>query len=268
MRSRVCLTSMAVLALGACNGSVGPQMSQVSVRLTDAPNAQISSAAAWISVVYLVGGDGTARDTITTGPSTKYDLLALQGGVTALLGQKTIQAGDYVQLRLVVDSAMVLLVGEQTPRVLKVPSGMQTGIKVDFGGPIHIVPGRTDLLVDFNVDRSFVLAGPATPVQVLFKPVLHGVVTDQSGSISGLSSPASANGVLFAIDTVSVSPVVTDTVAMTLADPNTGAYTLTLLPPGTYTVADSSTVTGHNAPSQSVVVGPGAHVTGVNFTIP
>jgi hypothetical protein len=242
-------------ALLGCQGTGGPQLSQVSVRLTDAPGQGITEASAWISTVYLIGADGTHRDTITTGPSTEYHLLSLQGGITALLGDATIPAGDYAQLRLVVDSAMVLLDGETNPRILKVPSGMQTGIKVEFGGPVHILPGRTDLLVDFDVSRSFVLAGPPlAPIQVLFKPVLHGVVTDQSGSISGTSSPADAFGLVMAISG-------TDTVAMDSADGTTGAYVLPFLPPGDYTVADSTTVAGYHNHSVQVTVGVGEHVT-------
>lgn len=259
---RITKYSALTLAAGlvACEGGAGPQMSHVFVRLTDAP-AGITAAHAWISTVYLVGGDGTSRVTISTGPSTEYDLLALQGGVTALLGDNTIPAGDYEQLRLVVDSASVLLDGETDPRVLKVPSGMQTGIKVEFGGPVHIQPGRTDLTVDFDVSQSFVITGPTPPRQVLFKPVLHGVLTDLSGSISGTSSPASALGRVFAISG-------TDTIATADADPTSGAYTIAFLPAATYTVLDSSTVSGHKAPTQSVVVAASQAVTGVNFTIP
>lgn len=241
-------------ALLGCQGTGGPQLSQVTVRLTDAGGPAISEASAWISTVYLVGADGTSRDTIATGPSTEYDLLSLQGGVTAFLGDASIPAGDYAQLRLVVDSAMVLLDGEADPRMLKVPSGMQTGIKVEFGGPVHVLPGRTDILVDFDVARSFVVTGPPqSPVHVLFKPVLHGVVTDQSGSISGTSSPVEANGLVFAISGA-------DTVAMDSADATTGAYLLPFLPPGDYTVADSTTVAGYQNKTEQVTVGVGEHV--------
>lgn len=247
-------------ALAACEGTSGLRMSVVSVRLADAAGPAISDASAWISTVYLIGADGTSRDTLVSGPSTEYHLLDLQGGVTALLGDGTIPAGDYAQLRLVVDSATVLLDGEMDPRSLKVPSGMQTGIKVEFGGPVHILPGRTDLLVDFDVSRSFVVTGPPTaPVQVLFKPVLHGVVTDQSGSISGTSSPVDAEGLVLAISGV-------DTVAMDSADVTTGAYALQFLPPGDYTVVDSTTVAGYVTKSALVTVGVGEQVT-QDFTL-
>lgn len=256
------------VGLAACDGGAGPQMSHVFVRLTDAPAPALASAQVWISEVALVGNDGTSRFTITTGPSTEYDLLDFQGGVTALLGDNTIPAGDYAQLRMIVDSARVTLANGvlfsdgTDSREMKVPSGPQTGIKVEFGGPVHIAPGQTALVVDFDVMRSFVFLGPeSAPNGVLFKPVLHGVVTDQAGSISGTSSPAASLGALFAING-------TDTVASALADPTTGAYSLMFLPPATYTVADSSTVNGHKAPNQTVIITPGLAASGVDFTIP
>lgn len=261
------LTLALVAGLAGCDSGVGTQMSHVYVRLSDAPAPPLASAQIWTSKVYLVGQDGTSRFTITETPA-QYDLLALQSGITALLGDNLIPVGDYESLRLVVDSALVTLAtpglfanGTDTA-TLKVPSGPQTGLKVEFGGPVHIAPGQTDLVVDFDVSRSFVFTGPSgQPNGVLFKPVLHGVVTDQAGSISGTSSPASAKGELFAING-------SDTVATAQADPTTGAYTLMFLPPATYTVADSSTVTGHKATPTTVPLAPGAHVTGVDFTLP
>lgn len=253
-------------ALAACDGSAGPQMSHVLVRLTDAPAPALASAQVWISQVYLVGSDGTSRFTITSGPSTEYDLLDFQGGVTALLGDNTIPAGDYAQLRMIVDSARVKLTSPATfsngtdTATMKVPSGPQTGLKVEFGGPVHIAPGQTVLVVDFDVSRSFVFLGPGTsPHGVLFKPVLHGVVQDVAGSISGTSDPATT--VLFAINANN------DTVA-TAAAANDGAYTLMFLPPATYTVLDSNTVNAHKVTSAPVVVGPGQHVTGVDISNP
>lgn len=251
--------------LAGCESGPGPQMSHLTVRLTDAPAPDLASAEIWISKVYLIGS-GT-RFTITETPQ-QFDLLTLQNGVTALLGDLSIPSGDFTSLHLIVDSARVTLANGALfsdgtdSRMMKVPSGPQTGLKVNFAGPIHLAPGETVLVVDFDVQRSFVFQGPPdSPHGVLFKPVLHGVVTDQAGSISGTSSPAAALGVLFAING-------TDTVASTLADPVTGAYALLFLPPGVYTVADSSTVSGHLAATQSVTVGVAEHVSGVDFTIP
>jgi hypothetical protein len=174
-----------VVALAACQGVSEPQMSRVSVLLTDAASPALQSANVSVSTVYLVGADGTTRDTITTSGGD-FDLLQLQNGITTLLGSATIPAGDYEQLRLVVTSANVTLAdGYQfsdgtTSRDLKIPSGPQTGIKVDFGGPVQITAPSTTLVVDFVVDQSFsfVFTGPSSaPNDVLFKPVLHGTVT-------------------------------------------------------------------------------------------
>lgn len=255
----------------ACAGGAGPRMSHVIVRLTDAPAPALASAQIWISKVYLIGQDGTSRFTITETPA-EYDLLTLQNGVTALLGDALIPVGDYEQLRMIVDSARVTLASPTTfgngtdTATMKVPSGPQTGLKVNFGGPVHIAPGQTDLVVDFDVLHSFVFLGtPDRPDGVLFMPVLHGVVADQSGSIAGTSSPASANGVIVA--TINSGA---DTIGTAVADPGTGAYLLAFLPPATYEVSDSATATGFatTPQHQTVTLAPGEHRTGVDFTLP
>ena len=183
MRSSLLLVALAA-GLGACQGTGGPQLSRVTVWLTDAPGIDmIESAQVTISTVYLVGTDGTARDTLATDAGV-FDLLDLQNGLKAFLGTATIAAGDYEQLRLVVTAATITLKtgftfsdGTST-RDLKVPSGPETGIKVNFGGPVHITSPATNLTIDFPVDQNFVFTGGTTsPNGVLFKPTLHGTVT-------------------------------------------------------------------------------------------
>jgi len=250
----------ALFAVAACHE--GPQLGHVTVRLTNAPNPGIASAVVWVSRVSLVGGGGPVD--ISTTPA-QYDLLSLQGGVTALLGSSLIPVGDYEQLRLVVDSARITLAGSATfsdgsnTRTLKVPSGMQSGIKVNFGGPVHVAPGQTTLVVDFDASRSFVFTGSgASPTGALFKPVLHAMALDVAGSVSGVVAPETANATLFAITGAS------DTVASTAAD-GSGAYTLMFLPPASYTI--SASATGFTTATQPVTVGAAQHVTGVNFTL-
>jgi uncharacterized protein DUF4382 len=268
--SAVLPSAIALLALAACNGTTAPSMGQLNLHLTDAPLAGIASATVQITKAYLIGGGDASgpRFTITDTPQS-YDLLTLQNGATALLGSASIPVGDYTQLRLVVGQATVTLASPltfsdgSTSKTVKVPSGMETGIKVNFSGPVHIHPGQTDLVVDFDVSRNFVFTGGASsPTGVLFTPVLQASVMDVAGSISGTSSPAAALGHLFAIMTTSGGP---DTVASALADATTGAYKLWYLPPGSYTVAD--TAVGYKNSTQSVTVGPAQNVTGVNFAL-
>jgi len=185
MRMRSSLL-LAVLAAGlvACHGTGGPQMSQVTAWLTDAPGTDmIASAQVTVSTVYLVGNDGAARDTLATNAGV-FDVLNLQHGLKAFLGTATIVAGDYEQLRLIVTGATITLKtgftfsdGTST-HDLKVPSGQQTGIKVNFGGPVHIAAPTTTLTIDLPVDQNFVFTGgPSSPNGVLFTPTLHGTAT-------------------------------------------------------------------------------------------
>ena len=261
-RSLRVLTVLAVASLWACD-STGPGVGTVRLLLTDAPGPAIASATVWISRAELVPGGSGGAQLVTAAPQ-QFDLLSLQGGVTALLGTATIPVGDYSQLRLVVDSAEITLASGtfsdgSSSKILRVPSGMQTGIKVNFAGPLHVAPGETALVADFDVSRSFVFTGSAgAPTGCIFKPVIHATVADVAGSIAGTSLPVSARGQLFAI-------LGNDTVATTRADTINGTYLLAFLPPGNYTVADSAV--GFKTATQAVTVGSAQQVTGVDFTL-
>ena len=206
-RTRTTLPSVATLALlvglaGACADGTGPlDDSRVQIRLTDAPSDSISTAMVWISRVYLAGEDGDQEDE-PAGPvelfddpenPRVYDLLTLRDGVTAdLTDPVRVESGVYDQLRLVVDSARVTLAeidtdGDDTPdtqltfqdgetsRVLFVPSGFRSGIKVQLAQPIRADAGETEVvLVDFDVDRNFVIqtSPPGGIRDILFTPTL------------------------------------------------------------------------------------------------
>jgi len=267
--------ALALVAGGAvaCAGSDSGTTGQLTVRLTDAPGDHIQSATVYISSVYLIGGnDATGtRFTISETPQ-QYDLMTLQNGVTTALGTATIPVGDYTQMRLVVDWAEVELKSPLTfsdgshIKTLQTPSAQRTGIKVNLSGPLHVAPGQTVLVVDFDVSRNFVFNGPAgAPNGVLFKPVLHATVMDIAGSIAGTVSPATANHHLFAI--VPLAGGLADTVASALADPATGAYVLRYLDPrvSPFTVADSAI--GYTTQTKTVPLQTAQNVTGVDFTL-
>ena len=267
----VVLLCVVVAGVTACgSGNTGPSAGEVTIFLSDAPVSGVDSATVWISNVYLIGGSDSSGSRYTISNSMRaFNLLNLQSGVTAALGTSSIPVGDYSQLRLVVDSARIVLDSGLTfadgsaTKAVKVPSGTQSGIKVDFGGSVHVAPGQTILVVDFDVSRNFVFTGPpSAPTGVLFTPLLHATVQNVAGSIAGTASPAAAKGRLFAILSTTSGP---DTVTTALADSITGAYKLWYLPPGSYTVAD--TAAGYVAAKQTVTVGPGQNITGVNFTL-
>lgn len=199
------------LGLSACDDDgvepVGD--AQVQILLTDAPSDYIASADVWISRVYLQPDDTDDADDdgvddgedpdvpgrvdLFNDPDNpkQFDLLTLRDGIVAeLTDPVTVEAGEYGQLRLVVDSAIVTLAdgftfpdGSQTD-LLFVPSGQQNGIKVQLSGDIDADGGElVTLLVDFDVDRNFKVQGnpnTAAGIQsILFTPVLVEIDRDE-----------------------------------------------------------------------------------------
>jgi hypothetical protein len=255
------------VALACSSDSNGPSTrGVVTVRLADAPADDFQSATVYVSSVTLIGGGTSASGEVISDTKASFDLLTLQNGVTATLGSASVPTGTYSQVRLVVDSARVVLAGGRTfangssSAVLRIPSGQETGLKVTFGPPVVVTEGETVLVVDFDVSRSFVFQGPRTsPTGVLFKPVLHAVAADVAASISGTVVPALAAATVYAI-------AGTDTVATAFANSSSGAYTLRFLPPGSYVVAASATGFAV-ALSGTITVGAAENRTGVNLTL-
>ena len=264
--------ALALVAGGAvaCGGSDSGTTGQLTIRLTDAPGDHIESATVYISSIYLIGGNDTTgtRFTISETPQ-QYDLMTLQNGVTTALGTATVPVGDYTQLRLKVDSARVTLkagvtIGGASTVSLRTPSAQQTGIKVNFSGPLQVVPGQTFLVVDFDVARNFVFQGPrGAPTGVSFKPVLHAVVTDIAASIAGTVGPAEAAATKPSVYAIADG----DTVSSAVADSATGAYRLRYLDPRVSPFNVVVAATGYQTQSRSVPVRSAQDTTGVDFTL-
>jgi hypothetical protein len=182
-----------LLAIGGCSDVSGPEGSaQVRVLLTDAPSDYIEEAWVCVSEVYLQGGveDNAARTTLWEkgdGDSQCFDLLTLQGVFADLTGDEEgveVPAGTYNQLRLIVDSASVVLKegytfsdGVTTEMELTIPSGAQTGIKVQLLEPVQAEEEVvTEIAIDADVEANFVIQGnPETPAGIqgiLFTPHL------------------------------------------------------------------------------------------------
>jgi len=185
----VALLAVAATGCSSADRSLSAGDSSVRVLLTDAPSDIIADAEVTISAVLLVPGSGEDdSDAVALlgpgdGPRV-FDLMDLHNGLSALLAERIVPAGNYSQLRLIVDQASVTLVDGTTfrdgssTRELTVPSGAQTGIKVRLDEPIEADEDMvTIVVVDFDVDNSFVLQGnPDTPSGlqgVSFTPVLR-----------------------------------------------------------------------------------------------
>jgi hypothetical protein len=138
----------------------------MNVRMTDAP-------AAYTHVYVEVTGMEVNSETggwvnvpITAGV---YDLLALQNNVSVLLATRTqFPAGRVNQLRLQLGANNSLVTATGTFS-LKVPSGAETGLKVNLDTSIR--SGKTiEIVLDFDANASVVDEGNGT---FSLKPVIR-----------------------------------------------------------------------------------------------
>ena len=163
----------------------------------------------------------------------EFNLLELRNGVTAELLEMEIPAGEYDLLRLYVYEAGIVVKDHGTYD-LKVPSGAQTGIKIFIKPAILVEGGLTaDLLLDFNLDKSFILKGnmhsPAGINGFNFKPVIRAVNNSTAGSVQGTVSDTAS----VVLENASVWIMADTTIATAYTD-STGFYALPGIPEGTY----------------------------------
>lgn len=209
--SRAALAAAAFTIPVACSsdsdgatGLGGSGNGTVITRLTDAPFSSDSVKSVDIFVLR-VDAHGSAADSATADkaltsdsasangwttlatPNASFDLLSLQNGITATLGQATVPAGTYSGLRLIIDpskSSVTLkngtkLTSSSSPSVT-FPSAARSGIKINLSSPVTVTDGgTTSLLVDFDVNNSFVQRGNTIDKNgLLFKPVIKATITN------------------------------------------------------------------------------------------
>lgn len=150
--------------------------SRVRILLTDAP-ADFVEANVLIERVELLGNDD--RVVLLADEPQPFDLLTLQDGVTALLADVDIPNGTYHQVRVIVDEEASVLYDDGTVENLKVPSGSQSGIKMNLPS-LDINDDVLVVTIDFDVTESFVKRGNSGKGYI-FKPVIKPLAIDING---------------------------------------------------------------------------------------
>ena len=197
------LTASAVLvACGGSDSAAPPPMGQLRVALTDAPGCGFDQVNVTVERVRVhrssgaADGDAGWSEIVVGGGSRRMDLLSLNNGVIAELGQVTLPAGQYQQIRLVLGrnvGGMEMMANSVMPSgmsemPLDTPSGAQSGIKLINGFTVE--PNRlTDVLLDFDACKSIVLRGNGT---YSMKPVIH-VIPRTGTAIAGAVDPSMTN---------------------------------------------------------------------------
>lgn len=131
-----------------------------------------------------------------------YNLLDLRNGANAVLGENSLKAGHYSQVRLILGTGSnVVMNGIRYD--LTVPSGTQTGIKLVHGFDVQ-ANSQFLLTLDFNVNQSILVTGSG---KFMLKPTIKVVNNSNVGTISGTVSPVDASVMAIANqDTVSTVP--------------------------------------------------------------
>jgi len=194
-----------IIPLISCSSGGGGGTGTLGISLTDTPG-DYDHVFVTIKEIQIKQGLDNGESGWLTGFTVDqtFDLLELQNGVIADLGLAELEAGKYNQLRLILSSEplgqhpfanYVVIEGAQEEEYvigeegeyykiqeLKVPSGLQTGIKIVQGFNIE-VGGSTELILDFDAEKSVVQAG--NNIDWLLKPTIK-VLETITYSVSGV----------------------------------------------------------------------------------
>ena len=218
----------------------GNAMGAMTVRLVDSPTSAFREINLDIQQVQ-IHASATASESgwITLGnPNKVVNLLALQGGVVETLAAgASLPAGTYQQLRLILGSRNGVVLSDGAAADLRVPSGMQTGVKIP--GNFTVAAGTTaDVFIDFDAAHSIHIHEAGPNRSYTLRPVVHGfdkaVTGSISGTLTGLGGAALAGVDVYAerVDANGNASIVRS--VKTQAG---GTYTLDLLPlDGSYVV--------------------------------
>jgi hypothetical protein len=253
--------AITTFALGACTDSSGTGTGLLTVRLTDAPFPFSEVASVEVFVVRVDAKTESTTDdeaadennnngwtTIAT-PNALINLLDLGSGKTMNLGATTLPTGNYRSFRLILDtdqSTITLKDGSEPP--IYFPSAGQSGIKVKLDEPIQLTEDGTVMTLDFDIGRSFVMRGNSPANGFNFKPVIHAVAQDVTGSVTGSVHANTATGAAVPDATVEVltaGSLLTDSdpthiVRSTVTDAS-GNFRIAFLLPGTYVLRATPT---------------------------
>jgi hypothetical protein len=211
------------VALAGCSRSTrNPSEGTLKIYLTDAPTGYdaVNIVVSEVSV-HLAGQDSASGWTVVCDSTQMFDLLQLRNGAMALFADQQLQAGHYTQIRLkIADGCSVVVEG--TPYALTIPSGYQSGVKINHQFVIE-EDITYELLLDFDAEKSIVEKGTG---EYQMKPVIRAIAVATSGSISGTVDPKGAEALALA------NP---DTLAYAHTD-TSGYFKLIGLSEGTYSV--------------------------------
>ena len=211
----------ALLALYSCNdgGSSSSDVGTVSMSLTDAMSNQFNAVYVTIDDVQVHtngngNGDNSWQSVSAPNLPKTFNLYDLTNGVREEIGLADIASGTYTQMRLIISTtpddginelsethpfANYVIDKDDNYQELKIPSGIQTGIKIVHGFTIS-ANQTTELILDFNAEKSVVVAGNSG--NWLLRPTIKVGSTDELSIIQGKVTSDGSAGIAGALVSV------------------------------------------------------------------
>jgi len=217
---------------------------RITVRLTDAPFPYDSLHGVTIYVVRIEAS--TAQDSsggdlwaVITEPRKSFDLLALQQGTTALLGEGEMPAGRYHRVRMTIDTSLSSITwndAAQTPAHVNWYGRSSIYASVEY--PVDVPTEGADIVLDFDVGRSFLYNFSSNNNAFDFNPILRAINSAAVGAIAGTVTQDSG-GTTSPVPNAQVF-LYTDSIGYNLEatgrSDQAGHYKVGFLPPGSYLV--------------------------------
>lgn len=250
--------ALGLLAVLACDASeIGPGPAgdgRTSVLLTDAPFPFDRIARVDIHVreialsTSLDTSDGAPEWVVVSSPDRTFNLLDLQNGATALLGEATVPPGQYRAVRLVFDPSrstmtttggdlVATAAGPGAPGINWQAKGDQPSLFALVEEAMAIGADGEDVVVDFDVGRSFLWDGGDS---YTFMPYLRAITRAGSGAVRGrLVRAADGAPIDRAVVEVHIAPDSTAQLGPLLATSRSdadGRFVASFLRPGRYQV--------------------------------
>ena len=236
------LLAIPLMGFLACGTSGGDGTGQLSLSLTDKSSLEYTEVWVTIKDIY-VHADTDPEDSWTKilDVNRTVDLLTLADGVRLELGMVDLPAGHYDQMRLMLGTVNSVdpglfphyIVAADGSHELKVPSGVQSGIKLVQGFDIN-ENSTTELIFDFDVSASIVARGHSG--RYILRPTIHQIDDSQTRTIiKGTVVDAALAGIPGAEVSLQIykpraegqdfkDEIVTAYSTMTNPDATTGAY--------------------------------------------
>ena len=202
------LSTIILVAFSSCKSDDSAGNATLKVNLTDAP-AKYDKVEIDIQKLELGTSNG-GFTTLNLANAGIYNILDLNNGVDALLGETVLPAGNVSQLRMILGTENYVTVdGIRYP--LATPSAQQSGLKLNWNETLE-PDGAYEIWLDFDADKSIVKQGNGS---YSLKPVIRLFSKLTDGQVKGYVLPAASQTVVKLIN-----PATNEVVASAIPEGN------------------------------------------------